>query len=343
MARRVLEAELLANMGIRQEPLLGGKELTVVKEHKMHKSFGGTFSMQFNFDGSLLAVGFGSGGIQLFSGETGEMARELRACRQGGSSIMCLRWHPKEPHLLYAVDTEGHIFVYNTLTGELVTTITEQGNEINTIDFCVDGFNFATGGRDLNIRVYETKSNSLLKTFEGFNEKSIVTNKHNMGNTMRVFCIKFHPNNQFVFISGGWDNHIKIWDIRDNNGIKRNIWGPHVCGDALDMKDHTILSGQWTALHSLQEYDYTSGKVAREIKYPNKDGAFLYAAQYLNPDLVFAGGSGTNKAEIIDIKTSQSVGTYHLPGPVHCVDSANQGRVLAAGGIAPTFAMLSLA
>ncbi|GFO18608.1 WD repeat-containing protein, partial [Plakobranchus ocellatus] len=236
MARRVLESEMMVNLGIPQEPLQGAKKVSVLKEIKMHKSFGGTFSMQFNFDGSQLAMGFGAGGIQVFSGATGEMSRELRACRQGGSSIMCLKWHPKEPHILYAADTEGYIYVYNTDTGELMSTIAEAGNEINTMDFCVDGYNFATGGRDLNIRVYETKNNSLVKTFEGFSEKTVVTEKSKVGNTMRVFSIKFHPNNQYVFISGGWDNHIKIWDIRDNHGIKRNIWGPHLCGDALDMK-----------------------------------------------------------------------------------------------------------
>ena len=80
----------------------------------------------------------------------------------------------------------------------------------------------------------------------------------------------------------------------------------HVTNSSISSpQDNSILSGQWTALHALQEYDYTSGKVVREIKYPNKDGAFLYAAQYLNPDLVFAGGSGTNKAEVIDIKTNE--------------------------------------
>ena len=68
---------------------------------------------------------------------------------------------------------------------------------------------------------------------------------------------------------------------------------------------NTILAGQWTGLHELQEYDYTSGKCTREIKYPSKNGAFLYAAQYVNSDLVIAGGSGTNKAEIIDVNTNE--------------------------------------
>ena len=34
----------------------------------------------------------------------------------------------------------------------------EIGNEINCMDFCLDGFNFATAGKDLNVRVYDTQT-----------------------------------------------------------------------------------------------------------------------------------------------------------------------------------------
>ena len=36
--------------------------------------------------------------------------------------------------------------------------ISEKGNEINCIDFDYDGFNFATAGKDLNVRIYDTKT-----------------------------------------------------------------------------------------------------------------------------------------------------------------------------------------
>ncbi|XP_012940293.1 guanine nucleotide-binding protein subunit beta-like protein [Aplysia californica] len=342
MARRILEQEMLAAEGITLDPLGPAQSLEVVKEIKLHKTFNGVFSVQFNHTGSLLAVGFGSGGVQLFDPLTGTMTKELRACRQGGSSVMTLRFHPKEPDVLYAGTTEGYVYIYNVKTGEQLGTIEELGNEINTLDFCVDGFNFATGGKDLNVRVYETKHNKLLRTYEGYNEKTFVTEKNKVANTMRVFSIKFHPNNQYIFVSGGWDNHIKIWDTRDNEGIKRNIRGPHICGDSIDMKDNNILTGQWTALHALQLYDYTSGKVVKEINYPHKDGAFLYAASYVNDNTVMGGGSGTNSLEVVEIDTNRHVGGYKLAGPVQAADSANNGRIIAVGGAAPLFTILKL-
>jgi len=328
--------------GKRITPMGAGKEVKVAHEIKLHKTYSGVFSTQFNFDGTLLAMGFGNGGIELFNPVTGEQIKGLREGRQGGFAIMCLRFHPKNNDILYGCTSDGLIYVYNCVNFDLVETIAEKGNEINSMDFCVDGYNFVTGGKDLNIRVYETNKNRLLRTYEGYNEKTVTLDQTSACNTMRVFSIKFHPNNQFIFISGGWDNHIKIWDIRDNDGIKRNISGPHIAGDTLDMKENQILSGQWAALHALQCYDYTSGKVVDEVKFPHKDGAFIYTAQYLNSTTVMAGGSGTHSLEVLELGTNRHIGGYKMDGPVHSADSANNGRVIAVGGAHNSFAILNM-
>ncbi|XP_059163843.1 guanine nucleotide-binding protein subunit beta-5b-like [Physella acuta] len=342
MARRILEAELLANHGIASAPMGPGKSVEILKEFRLHKTYNGVFSLRFNYSGEVFAVGFGAGGIQIYETKTGNMMKELRACRQGGFAVMALNFHPKEPDILYASSTDGCISIYNIESGLLLATIEETGNEINTLDFCLDGYNFATGGKDLVIRIYETKTNKLVKTFEGYSETTFVMDKTKIGNTMRVFCIKFHPNNQFIFISGGWDNHVKIWDVRDADGIKRNFIGPHVCGDSIDILDNNILTGQWTALRALQEFNYTTGLLHQEIKFPNTEGAFLYAAQYCNKNTVIAGGSGTNRAEVIEIGTNRVIGGCQLSGAVHCADSAQNGRLLVTGGAASSFVLMKM-
>lgn len=45
--------------------------------------------------------------------------------------------------------------------------------------------------------------------------------------------------------------------------------------------------------------------MVREIPYPHTDGAFLYAAVFANTDTVFAGGSGTNRAEVMEVSTDR--------------------------------------
>jgi len=343
MSRRVTEQEYLANNGRRLQAIGDVEGLSVVKEVKFHKTFNGVYSMQWNFAGTKLAVGFGSGAIQIYDAN-GLTEKELRPSRQGGGAVMVIRFCPKDPDLLYAGTAEGFIYVFNVENGEQLDKIDEQGNEVNCMDFSVDGFNFITGGKDLDTRVYETKSNKLIRTYRGLGRRDSVmpTTDKVTGNTQRVFSLKCHCNNQFIFISGGWDNHIKIWDIRDNEGIKRSIMGPHIAGDSLDMKDNQILAGSWAALHALQLYDYTSGHVVKEINYPHSDGAFLYTSLFVNDKMVMAGGSGTNTLEVIEIEGSKSVGNYKVNGPVHASDSANNGRVISVGGSSDIFAILKL-
>lgn len=46
-------------------------------------------------------------------------------------------------------------------------TLVEEENEINSLDFCLDGLNFGTVGKDRKIRLYDGKSMQLLKELEG--------------------------------------------------------------------------------------------------------------------------------------------------------------------------------
>lgn len=50
---------------------------------------------------------------------------------------------------------------------------------------------------------------------------------------------------KILHLLGNNDNHWKffmywfleqIWDARSNDGVKRTIHGPHICGDSLDLK-----------------------------------------------------------------------------------------------------------
>ena len=42
-----------------------------------------------------------------------------------------------------------------------------------------------------------------------------------------------------------------MWDIRSAHSVK-TIWGPYICGDALDMCVGDILTGSWVADDALQ-------------------------------------------------------------------------------------------
>lgn len=54
------------------------------------------------------------------------------------------------------------------------------------------------------------------------------------GHTSRIFDAVFHPQSNNEFISGGWDDTIQFWDIRQPQSI-RYITGAHICGEGIDI------------------------------------------------------------------------------------------------------------
>ena len=73
-----------------------------------------------------------------------------------------------------------------------------------------------------------------------------------VGHGRRIFAVKFHPENNNVLVSGGWDKYLKVWDIRVSNRAVRTINGPYICGQGIDIIDNCILTASWVASNSLQ-------------------------------------------------------------------------------------------
>lgn len=54
------------------------------------------------------------------------------------------------------------------------------------------------------------------------------------GHSSRVFAAVFHPHQVTEFVSGGWDNVVHFWDMRQSNSM-RFIKDVHMCGEGLDI------------------------------------------------------------------------------------------------------------
>ena len=86
------------------------------------------------------------------------------------------------------------------------------------------------------------------------------------GHSNRVFCVKFDPVNQNMLASGGWDNTVQIYDIRKKGPIT-SIYGPHICGDAIDFKDdgNTMQTGSYRQDDVIELWDLRTFKKFRDI------------------------------------------------------------------------------
>jgi WD40 repeat protein len=87
------------------------------------------------------------------------------------------------------------------------------------------------------VRVYDETTRKLIVGLDGGPSGE-------PGHTSRIFCVKFTQEDPNLVISGGWDNNVKVWDIREHRPIK-NIYGPNVCGDSIDLHDGFLLTGSY--------------------------------------------------------------------------------------------------
>lgn len=139
------------------------------------------------------------------------------------------------------------------------------------MDFSPNGTQFATAGKDFNIRIYDEGTKSVEVTLAAAQWDS-------KGHSNRVFAVKFIDENTLV--SGGWDSVVHVWDIREANSV-RSFYGPHLSGDALDYQNGQILTGSHSNKDQLQLWDFQSGKLIQNLDWSvEKDIAYIYSAQF---------------------------------------------------------------
>lgn len=132
------------------------------------------------------------------------------------------------------------------------------------MDYKPDGTLFATAGSDCCVRVYDEATRKIKVEFSGGGNTG-----GEAGHTNRVFAVKFDKEDENMLISGGWDNNVKVWDLREPNPV-RNINGPYICGDALDLHEGYILTGSWRSDKQLQLWDFGTCEFIEDI--PMNDG-----------------------------------------------------------------------
>jgi WD40 repeat protein len=85
------------------------------------------------------------------------------------------------------------------------------------LDYRPDGVEFATGGKDATVRVYDEATKALsgrLKSGMGYGKD--VTSGH----SNRIFSVKYHPTEAHTILSGGWDNTVQVWDTRVGHSVR---------------------------------------------------------------------------------------------------------------------------
>ncbi|KAM9315665.1 GATOR2 complex protein WDR24-like [Gastrophryne carolinensis] len=345
MSRRRLEEAILHSkeLGSSGESIEEGSdederfgELFVRHRIPLTKDLLSIYSLCFSPSAKQLAVGFGNGAIQIVNTESGSLASTLFSGHRTRQAITSLRYHPKNSNVLVAAGADGLISFYDVKSEINVHSLKEPENEIHALDYNKDGSVFATAGKDRNIRLYDSHTNEIVNTmvapdFLNGDDLSLTS-----GHTRRIFALRFHPSEYHIFLTGGWDDSIKVWDKRMAKEARKVINGPHICGPGIDIRNNYILTASWVAHNALQLWDFRTTSLIQNIPFPASilHGEFLYTARFCTNNVVLAGGSGTCSARAINFKTQESLGEVTLTNKaVQVVDSASGGQVVAVAGV----------
>jgi COMPASS component SWD3 len=300
------------------------------------------FSVRFSPDGSFIAAGCGDGAIRCFNTQTGALAYNL----QGGSNIAlpttAIKFRPvtattRTKNVLISSNAAGTVQHWHMTSGKCLHSIEEENkNQVYALDYNSEGTKFVTAGKDTAVRVYDEATKSLILTMSGGKGYGIDSAP---GHSNRVFSVKVLPQDENIVLSGGWDNTVQFWDLRAGYAV-RSIFGPHICGDSLDISGNRIVTGSWRPDKQLEVWDYRSGEKVSDINWhvvPNQPPCMLYAAQFSKEGqgrFVAAGGSGANEAKVFDtMRDNAVVGTVTgLHRGVFSVDFSPESQKIAIAG-----------
>ncbi|CAB4011145.1 WD repeat-containing 5-like [Paramuricea clavata] len=287
---------------------------------------------RFNPEGNLLAVGLVNGVTKIYTVEPLSCVYVLPAEDTGGQPlpVTCLRWRPNIENqnfknILLATYASGSVKIWHVSTMDCLSSTQEGGRQVLACAFNASALQYITAGSDTTINLYDATTRQKLLSLEPSTSFLVMD-----GHMMRIFSVMYLPNDDHVFLSGGWDDTLQWWDSRvdSRHSIKR-IFGPHICGDALDIlpSNSNILTGSWRKDNSVQIWDFNSGELIRDVP-DDFNRSMTYCTQWLPDGQIIAGGSDMNMLRMLEQSSTSTVTIgrmVDLPRAVYTVDNDRSG------------------
>lgn len=288
------------------------------------------FSVRVSPDSQNVAATLSNGRIMLKSISTGRTAFNILHSAKN-FAVTSIRFNPVLPKTFISISSDGLIKEWNSKSPKTIWSFTENENQLYALDIHKNGQIFATAGSDATVRIYDDKTKQCTHSFA--RAKFDFTSPS--GHSDRIYCVHFLNHDANLLASGGWDNTVQIWDLRQQNSVLV-IPNPHICGDSIDSTKNYLLAGSWRTHDQLQLFDIRTGKCLKQTRWStlsDDNQAQIYTVKFLPDGSHFiAGGSETNQAKIYSTEQFTSVGSsITFPGGVYSSTITKDGKSVIFG------------
>lgn len=247
-------------------------------------------AVAFSADDRFVATGHFDGMVTVYDASSGSAKLDFNvSSAERALPVTGLRFHPTQPVLLIST-SDGTLEKRDIRTGEVVAEWKEEGNEVYCVDYRRDGRYFATGGSDGAIRVYDDSTNHVHACYQTAPEYA--TNSA----ANRMYSVVFAQDDINFLYAGGWGNTVHVYDLRVREGEKKNLFGPYLTGDALDVRNGLVLAASSRLDKRVELIDSETGTV-NEIAWPSLHNFCPNCAKMSRDaggEYIAVGGGGTN-------------------------------------------------
>jgi WD40 repeat protein len=188
-----------------------------------------------------------------------------------------------------------------------------HADAVSDIDFSADGSKLVTGSLDKIVKLWDAGSGSSLGVFSGSDQY--------------VSAVRFLGPNGDRFISGGWDNQVRIWNL---TGLQSTLTGHAAAIYDVD----TTAEGDVIASGSIDGqtriWNVASGKTLHEFSQQD-DG--VHSLRFSHDDKHLATGGGDGSVVIWNVGAGHTEKRFEgHDGYVRCVAFSPDGKWFASGG-----------
>lgn len=217
------------------------------------------FASKFSPDDSKAAMTLLDGKVFVLNSKVPSLSYSYTVNQNGSNTALVWR----DANRFLVGDTESHVYEFEHLKEE--NTLKQIHKHVDPDDdhvFSID-LNQAQelmiyAGKNMTINLINDNTKQLVRKYEP-------GDSFQLGHTNRIFCTKFVENQPNMFISGGWDNTMFLWDVRISKAVA-SAFGPSVSGESLDIKDNLIVAGSYRDKHPLELYDLRNFKKICDVE-----------------------------------------------------------------------------